>query len=94
MYNYKCYYILTSSRPAFFPAPEFVFNLIFGKERASIVTQSQVAKTNCFSGDYLHFQVVQPVRTLESGFEYQFPTIGNDHFNKKDCNNFLTRGGL
>jgi len=49
------------NRPAFFPAPEFVFNLIFGKERASIVTQSQV---------------VQPVRTLESGFEYQFPTIG------------------
>ena len=32
-----------NSRPAFFPAPEFVFNLIFGKERASIVTQSQVA---------------------------------------------------
>lgn len=49
------------NRPAFFPAPEFVFNLIFGKERASIVTQSQV---------------VQPVRTLESGFEYRFPTIG------------------
>jgi len=49
------------NRPAIFPAPEFVFNLIFGKERASIVTQSQV---------------VQPVRTLQSGFEYQFPTIG------------------
>lgn len=49
------------NRPAIFPAPEFVFNLIFGKERASIVTQSQV---------------VQPARTLESEFEYQFPTIG------------------
>ena len=32
------------SRPAFFPAPEFIFNLIFGKERASIVTQSQVVE--------------------------------------------------
>ena len=72
-----------NSRPAFFPAPEFVFNLIFGKERASIVTQSQVAHSWSLGSSDASFQVVQPVRTLESGFEYRFPTIGNGHLKRQ-----------
>jgi len=47
-------------RPAIIPLPEFVLKAVFGSERASIITQSQN---------------VQPKRTLESGFNYNFPTI-------------------
>jgi len=47
-------------RPAFFPVPEFVFNLVFGKERAAMITDSQW---------------VRPERTLESGFEFHYPSI-------------------
>jgi NAD dependent epimerase/dehydratase family enzyme len=28
-------------RPAFFPLPEFVWNLVFGEQRAAIITQGQ-----------------------------------------------------
>jgi len=53
-------YAKTLRRPAVFPIPSQVFNLIFGKERASMITQSQA---------------VLPTRTLESGFQFQFPSI-------------------
>jgi len=47
-------------RPAIIPLPEFVMKAVFGAERASIITQSQN---------------VQPKRTLESGFHFNYPTI-------------------
>jgi len=47
-------------RPAILPLPEFVLKAVFGSERASIITQSQN---------------VQPIRTIESGFDYSFPTV-------------------
>eukprot|EP00092_Neocalanus_flemingeri_P077634 GFUD01096445.1.p1 GENE.GFUD01096445.1~~GFUD01096445.1.p1 ORF type:complete len:316 (-),score=91.03 GFUD01096445.1:54-1001(-) len=47
-------------RPAIIPLPEFVLKAVFGAERASIITQSQN---------------VQPTRTLESGFNFSYPTI-------------------
>ena len=47
-------------RPAFFPLPEFVFNLMFGEERAAIVLQGQK---------------VIPKRTLETGYTFRYPTI-------------------
>jgi len=47
-------------RPDFFPTPEFVFNAVFGEERAAMITKGQV---------------VRPMRSLETGFEYNFPTI-------------------
>ncbi|EAT45709.1 AAEL003019-PA [Aedes aegypti] len=47
-------------RPAFFPLPEFVLNLIFDKERAALLTQG--AK-------------VVPKRPQELGYKYQFPDI-------------------
>jgi len=47
-------------RPAIFPLPEFVLNLIFDKERAVILATG--AK-------------IQPKRTLEVGFQYKFPDI-------------------
>lgn len=47
-------------RPAVIPLPEFAVNVIFGKERGVILT----------TGPKIH-----PKRTLESGFEYQFPKI-------------------
>jgi len=50
----------TLRRPAIFPAPEFIFRLIFGRERAGIVCDSQV---------------VLPLRTVESGFTYQYGSI-------------------
>lgn len=50
----------TLRRPAIFPAPEFVFRVMFGQERAGIVCDSQV---------------VLPERTVESGFTYQYPSI-------------------
>ncbi|XP_058821788.1 epimerase family protein SDR39U1 [Topomyia yanbarensis] len=47
-------------RPAIFPLPEFVLNLIFGNERAVLLTKG--AK-------------VIPKRTMEVGFQYQYPDI-------------------
>lgn len=47
-------------RPALFPLPEFVLNLIFGKERAVLLTQG--AK-------------VVPARVQELGYQYQHPDI-------------------
>lgn len=48
------------SRPAFFPLPDTVWNLVFGQERATMITRGQK---------------VEPKRTLESGFKYQYGTI-------------------
>jgi len=47
-------------RPAFFPLPEFVWNFVFGEERAAMITKGQW---------------VVPKRTLDSGFKFRFPTI-------------------
>lgn len=47
-------------RPAIFPVPAFIFEAVFGTERANVITQSQT---------------VLPRRTLESGFSYTYPTI-------------------
>lgn len=47
-------------RPAIFPLPEFVLNLIFDKERAVILATG--AKIN-------------PKRTQEVGFKYKFPDL-------------------
>merc|ERR1712241_774264 len=47
-------------RPAFFPLPDFVWNLVFGEERATMITKGQK---------------VEPKRTLETGYEFQFPNI-------------------
>lgn len=49
-------------RPALFPLPEFVLNLAFGKERAGMMTRGQK---------------VLPKRTLESGYEYEYPDIAS-----------------
>eukprot|EP00088_Acartia_fossae_P069859 TRINITY_DN9216_c0_g1_i12.p1 TRINITY_DN9216_c0_g1~~TRINITY_DN9216_c0_g1_i12.p1 ORF type:complete len:375 (-),score=49.38 TRINITY_DN9216_c0_g1_i12:756-1832(-) len=48
------------SRPAFIPLPEFVWNFVFGEERATMITKGQW---------------VVPQRTLASGFKYKYPTI-------------------
>jgi len=48
------------NRPAFFPLPDTVWNIVFGQERATMITRGQK---------------VQPKRTVESGYEFQFPTI-------------------
>ncbi|XP_063703613.1 epimerase family protein SDR39U1 [Culicoides brevitarsis] len=50
----------TPPRPAIFPMPEFVVNLIFNEERAVIVTNG--AK-------------IEPKRTQELGFTYKYPDI-------------------
>jgi len=47
-------------RPAVVPVPESVFNLLYGEERAAMITRGQV---------------VFPDRTLETGFSYDFPTL-------------------
>ncbi|KAF7996747.1 hypothetical protein HCN44_002393 [Aphidius gifuensis] len=47
-------------RPTIFPLPEFVLNIMFSQERAKIMTDGQK---------------VIPKRTLEYGFEYEFPKI-------------------
>jgi len=47
-------------RPAFFPLPDIVWNVVFGQERATMITQGQK---------------VEPKRTLESGYKFQFPNI-------------------
>lgn len=49
-------------RPGIIPVPEFVMNLMFGKERASMITKGQK---------------VVPKRVLEQGFQYKFPHISN-----------------
>jgi len=48
------------NRPSFFPLPDFVWNTVFGEERATMITKGQK---------------VTPKRTLESGYQYRFPTI-------------------
>jgi len=47
-------------RPAIFPTPEFIFDAVFGHERAAMITEGQVVK---------------PVRTLSTGFTFNFPTV-------------------
>lgn len=47
-------------RPTYIPLPEFAVNIIFGQERASMMTQGQR---------------VCPRRVLNYGFQYSFPTI-------------------
>lgn len=47
-------------RPTILPLPEFAVNLIFGQERAVLLTTG--AK-------------IQPKRTIASGFKYEFPGI-------------------
>ena len=49
-------------RPAWFPLPGFVMQLIFGNDRANMILQSQT---------------VIPKRTLESGYEYRFSDINS-----------------
>ncbi|CAH2244368.1 epimerase family protein SDR39U1 [Pararge aegeria] len=48
------------SRPAIFPVPEFILNLLLNEERAMLLTKGQ------------H---VTPKRTLEYGFKYKYPKI-------------------
>lgn len=48
------------NRPSFLPMPSFVWNFIFGPVRASMITEGQK---------------VVPKRTLETGFQYRFPTL-------------------
>jgi len=48
------------SRPAFFPLPDFVWNFVFGKERATMITEGNK---------------VVPRRISEAGFKFKFPTI-------------------
>lgn len=47
-------------RPAFLPLPEFAVNIMFGKERAKIMTEGQK---------------VLPKRVLQYGFTYSYPDI-------------------
>lgn len=47
-------------RPTFFTTPEFVFRYLFGDERAALLLSG--AK-------------IQPKRTLESGFQFNYPKI-------------------
>jgi len=47
-------------RPAIIPLPNFVPNIVFGYERAKVMTEGQK---------------VIPKRTLESGFKYEYPDI-------------------
>ena len=44
-------------RPAIFPTPGFVMNLVFGSERAKVILEGQNVK---------------PIRTLESGYKYVY----------------------
>jgi len=53
-------YAKVLGRPAIIPLPEFALKLVFGSERASMITQSQN---------------IHPKRTVESGFTYNYPTI-------------------
>lgn len=47
-------------RPAFLPLPEFAVNIMFGKERAKMMTEGQK---------------VLPKRVLQYGFKYMYPNI-------------------
>jgi len=47
-------------RPSLFPLPGFVVNTIFGPERGSLMIEGQN---------------VSPKRTLESGFQFQYPSL-------------------
>ena len=47
-------------RPALFPMPSSVLKLIYGSERASVITDGQK---------------VIPKRTLESGYQYKYPDL-------------------
>lgn len=47
-------------RPTIFPVPAFAMNALIGSERAVILTEGQR---------------VIPQRTLESGFQYQYPDL-------------------
>ena len=47
-------------RPAIIPAPSFVFNLVYGKERAKLLLEGQK---------------VIPKRTLDLGYCYKFPQL-------------------
>ncbi|XP_046883741.1 epimerase family protein SDR39U1 [Hypomesus transpacificus] len=50
------------NRPTIFPVPGFVMNALMGHERAIVLTQGQK---------------VAPERTLESGFQYQYPDLSS-----------------
>ena len=47
-------------RPTIFPVPAFVLNAMLGSERALVLT---------------HGQRVSPKRTLETGYQYQYPDL-------------------
>ncbi|KAL0966307.1 hypothetical protein UPYG_G00293680 [Umbra pygmaea] len=47
-------------RPTVLPVPEFVINALMGSERGVVLTQGQM---------------VEPKRTLESGFQYKYPDL-------------------
>lgn len=47
-------------RPAFIPLPSFALKLAFGDERASMMIEGQR---------------VIPKRTLESGYQFKYPSI-------------------
>jgi len=47
-------------RPALFPMPSAVLKLIYGKERASVITDGQK---------------VIPKRTVESGYQFMYPDL-------------------
>ena len=49
-------------RPAVFPMPSSALKLIYGKERASVITDGQR---------------VIPKRTLESGYEFMYPDLAS-----------------
>uniref|UniRef100_A0A8C4ZGE5 Short chain dehydrogenase/reductase family 39U, member 1 n=1 Tax=Gadus morhua TaxID=8049 RepID=A0A8C4ZGE5_GADMO len=49
-------------RPTVFPVPAFVLNAMLGSERALVLT---------------HGQRVTPKRTLETGYQYQYPDLGS-----------------
>ncbi|XP_010887986.2 epimerase family protein SDR39U1 [Esox lucius] len=49
-------------RPTVFPVPGFVIDALMGSERAVVLTQGQM---------------VEPKRTLESGFQYKYPDLSS-----------------
>ena len=48
------------NRPAFFPVPGFMMQLVFGEQRAKVILQGQK---------------VIPERTLKSGYEFEYPDL-------------------
>jgi uncharacterized protein len=66
-------------RPWFLPAPEFALNLVFGSERAMVMTKGQ------------H---VVPKRVLDYGYEYYHPEINSACANLSDMlNEDVLKGG-